>query len=165
MRGQLAGLLVNVALLSDLSLSKVADVVEARWPEVKGALPKWMQDSAPTMTAANLMQNVWPTFRTVGHLWAALQDFNLHEQFQEEGSTLLDLSAISEVTAVMLPATDGKEREHIPIAVWPSQYTGIMALLFKANHILDESNKRGSMKQSSKPLLPPNECWQIISDE
>jgi len=146
MRGQLAGLLVNVALLSDLSLSKVADVVEARWPEVKGALPKWMQDSAPTMTAANLMQNVWPTFRTVGHLWAALQDFDLRELFREEGATLLDLEAISEIPVAMLPAADGKKYERIPLAVWPSRHTGIMALCFKANHILDESNKRGALK-------------------
>jgi len=58
MRGQLAGLLTNIVLLSDLSLSKAADVVEARWPEAKSTLPEWMQDSTPTVTAANLMQNV-----------------------------------------------------------------------------------------------------------
>jgi len=162
MRGQLAGLLVNVVLLSDLNLSKAADVVEARWPEAKSALPEWMQDSTPTMTAANLMQNVWPTFRTVGHLWAALQDFDLRELCQEEGATLLDLSAISEVATAILPAADGQERERISITVWPTRYTGIMALIFKANHILEESNKRGSLKYSSKPLLPHDDCWKII---
>jgi hypothetical protein len=165
MRGQLAGLLVNVVLQSSLSLSKVADAVEMKWPELKHALPEWMQDSTPTMTAANIMQNVWPTFRTVGHIWAALQDFDLREVFREEDSVLLDLSAISEVTAIMLPATEEKEGERISLAVWPTRYTGIMALLFKANHILAESNKRGSLKQSSKPLLPPGECWQIVVDE
>jgi len=162
MRGQMAGLLASVVLLSDLSLSKAADVVEARWPEVKNALPEWMQDSTPTMTAANLMQNVWPTFRTVGHLWAALQDFDLRELFREEGAALLNLSAISEVAAIMLPAANGKKRERISIAVWPSRYTGIMALIFKANHILEESSRRGLLKYSSKPLLPHDECWKII---
>ncbi|MCL2123850.1 MAG: hypothetical protein FWH34_07125 [Desulfovibrionaceae bacterium] len=162
MRGQLAGLLVNIVLLSDLSLTKAADAVEAKWPEFKNSLPEWMLDSAPTMTAANLMQNVWPAFRTVGHFWAALQDFDLREVFMEEGSTLLDLPVMHELAAIMLPAADGKDRKHVSIAAWPSRYTGIMALLFKANHILTESNKRGSLKQSSKPLLPPNECWQIV---
>ena len=52
MRGQLAGLLVNVVLLSDLSLTKAAYAVEAKWPEFKDSLPEWMQDSVPTMTAA-----------------------------------------------------------------------------------------------------------------
>ena len=112
--------------------------------------------------AANLMQNVWPTFRTVGHLWAALQDFDLREVFMEEDSTLLDLSVIPELAAIMLPADDGKDREHVSIAAWPSRYTGIMALLFKADHILAESNKRGSLRQSSKPLLPSDDCWQIV---
>jgi hypothetical protein len=162
MRGQMAGLLVNVVLLSDLSLTRVADVVEARWPEVKDTLPEWMQDSAPTMTAANLMQNVWPTFRTVGHLWAALQDFDLNEQLREEGAALLDLSAIHETATIMLPATDGKGREYVSLAVWPSKYTGIMSLLFKADHILAESNKRGPLKHSPKPLFSPNDCWRII---
>jgi hypothetical protein len=165
MRGQLAGVLVSVALLSNLSLTKIADVVEARWPDVRDILPEWMQDSAPTMSAANLMQNIWPAFRSVGHLWAALQDFNLRELFRAEDFVLLDLSAISEVTAAILPAADGKVRKRIAIATWPSRYTGIMALLFKANHILAESNKRGSLKQSSKPLLPPDDCWQIILPE
>jgi len=162
MRGQMAGLLVNVVLLSSLSLTKAADTVEARWPEVKDALPAWMQDSTPTMTAANLMQNVWPTFRTVGHLWAALQDFDLSEQFREEGAVLLDLAAMHEITSFVTPATKGQKREHVSLAVWPSRYTGVISLLFKANHILAESNKRGPLKQSSKPLLPGNECWQIM---
>jgi len=161
MRGQLAGLLVNVVLLSSLSLTKAADAVEARWPEVKASLPGWMQGSAPTMTAANLMQNVWPTFRTVGHLWAALQDFDLNEQFLDKGTVLLDLAAMHEVASFVIPATDGQKREHVSLAVWPSRYTGIISLLFKANHILAESNKRGSLKHSSKPLLPQNDCWQI----
>jgi len=108
------------------------------------------------------MQNVWPTFRTVGHLWAALLDFDLSEQFREEGSVLMDLSAMHEVASIMMPATDGKRREHVSISVWPSRYTGVMSLLFKADHILAESNKRGPLKQSAKPLLPPNDCWQIV---
>jgi len=162
MRGQMAGLLVNVVLLSNLSLTKAADAVEARWPEVKASLPGWMQGSAPTMTAANLMQNVWPTFKAVGHLWAASQDFDLSEQFREEGAVLLDLSAMHEVASFVIPATEGQKREHVSLAVWPSRYTGIMSLLFKGNHILAESNKRGSLKYSSKPLLPHDDCWQII---
>jgi len=94
-----------------------------------------------------------------------LQDFDLRELFLEEGAALLDLSAISEVASAILPAADGKERERISIAVWPTQYTGIMALIFKANHILDESSKRGALKYSSKPLLPHDDCWKIILPE
>ena len=101
----------------------------------------------------------------MGHLWAALQDFDLRELFLEEGAALLDLSAISEVAAVILPAAGEKERERISISVWPSRYTGIMALAFKANHILAESNKRGSLKYSSKPLLPYDDCWKIFVPE
>ena len=162
MRGQLAGLLVNIVLLNKLSLTKAADAVEAQWPEVKGSLSERIQDSVPTMTAANLMQNVWSAFRTVGHLWAALLDFDLGEQLREEDAILLDLSAIHEVASIMMPATDGQRREHVTLAVWPSRYTGIMSLLFKANHIFAASNKRGPLKHSSKPLLPADDCWNII---
>lgn len=136
MRGQLAGLLVNAVLLGGLSLTKAAEDVEKRWPEAKVLLPGWMQDAAPTMTATNFMQNVWLAFRAMGHLWAALLDFDLDGQLQGEEAVLLDLSAIEACFAVILPATDGEDREHVSLAAWPSQYTGIMALFFKASIFL-----------------------------
>ena len=161
-RGRMAGMLASFVLHSNLSLNKAAVEVEKLWPGARKDLPGWMHNLLPAMNARNFVENIWRDFKSVAHFWAALQDFYLDDQLLEEDSIVLDLSAISELDPILMPRTDGDGFESVPMTQWPSQDTGIRALIFKADHILAESEKRGRLKQSTTNIIPSKDCWRII---
>lgn len=152
-RGSLAGSLLSVVLLGNISLEKAAGYlcsdIDALKKQCPSEIAQGIAQYYPTVTAQNLIQNIWPEFKPVAHLHMALQDFS--GGFFKESYTgpMLFLSDLQEIDKQVLP----------------SRWSGWRNFLHKANYILRNCVEGGPRKQSSKSLLSYEHCvrW-LLSD-
>ena len=163
-RGKFAGLLLNLALLEHKSLTEAATLLVERWQHVRTPMEEGFETDPVTITVDNLMQNIWPEYRYSAHLWAAIQDFNLpdieNDAFWDESFPLLRLSDVVEKGIIRVHTPEGEVIQESQ-TIWPSQFSGWHAFLYKANHIIEVCTTRGNSKGSTKPLLVAEDCWQF----
>ena len=161
-RGKFAGFLLNIALKSNLSLTKAAAGIEETWNSNRLQLSELLGNDPLTISADNFMQNIWPEFKKSAHLWAAFQDFIFNLSVDPLGLkfSFFRLSDITEFGGIICRNQDNIHT-NTPTALWPSKYSSWRSLIYKSNYILAECTKRGNTKKSSKPLLLAEDCWQF----
>lgn len=159
-RGRFAGLLLNLALAENCSLTEAAARVEVIWHEKRSDIWNHPSGDPLTVTSSNLMQNIWPEFKASAHLWAALQDFSVPDDAPLFSFKFFRLSGIAENFAIVMASPEGGFT-HVQQTIWPSKFSGWRSLIYKSNHILEECALRGNAKGSTKPLLVADDCWQF----
>jgi len=169
-QGQMAGNLLAIAYKHNLSLNAAAELLEE---EINGMCEFAQKNKSielindelseyPVLTAHNLIQNIWPKFKSVAHFWAALFDFNVDIQKERCRCDLIPLVDIRELSESWHRNKEGKS-VLIFKPVWPTKYSGWRCFIYKSRHIFNRCKKCRTFKITThKPLLSLDECWQVI---
>lgn len=135
--GYEAGALFRAAFYHESSLRAATSHLS----EVLGNSPELMQDIG-YLSKENLLNNIWPQFKDVAHLWASLHVFEL----PEGGDKYIALDRAT---------PRGEVRGMIP--------SGLAGIVGLANDYYDKSTTMQiRAKKAATPLINPKTAWRVV---